>query len=123
LLLVRAVFGLALLAQAVFYLRNPYATPSMWFVGLMTLVAGALLLMGFLTPVIGALVGLGGIGVGLSLLPAGTPNLFDSILLIAFAATMLLAIIILGPGGFSVDARMFGRREIIIPPPPDRHGS
>jgi hypothetical protein len=29
---------------------------------------------------------------------------------------MLVTIIGLGPGAFSLDARMFGRREIIIPP-------
>jgi hypothetical protein len=29
---------------------------------------------------------------------------------------MLLALILIGPGAFSVDARLFGRREIIIPP-------
>jgi hypothetical protein len=33
--------------------------------------------------------------------------------------TMVLAIIGLGPGAFSVDARVFGRREIIIPPHQD----
>jgi len=32
----------------------------------------------------------------------------------------LVAIIILGPGAFSVDSRLFGRREVIIPSPPHR---
>jgi len=31
-------------------------------------------------------------------------------------AVMSAAIFMLGPGAFSVDARMFGRRKIIIPP-------
>jgi hypothetical protein len=30
---------------------------------------------------------------------------------------MVLTVAGLGPGAFSVDARLFGRREIIIPPP------
>ena len=34
-----------------------------------------------------------------------------------FAGIMAAAIVFLGPGAFSVDARLFGRREIIIPPP------
>jgi hypothetical protein len=42
--------------------------------------------------------------------------LFDSKPALIFALTMLLAIIGAGPGRFSVDARVFGRREIIIPP-------
>jgi hypothetical protein len=33
---------------------------------------------------------------------------------------MLIVIVILGPGAFSVDSRLFGRREVIIPSPPPR---
>ena len=31
-------------------------------------------------------------------------------------ATLAVAIVFLGPGAFSVDARIFGRRQIRIPP-------
>jgi hypothetical protein len=34
---------------------------------------------------------------------------------------MLVELILLGPGAFSVDARLFGRRKIIIPPPVSFH--
>jgi len=54
------------------------------------------------------------------LLPASATPFFDSRTEIAFATTILLAIVILGPGAFSIDARLFGRREIIIPPAPSR---
>jgi hypothetical protein len=37
-----------------------------------------------------------------------------------FSIAILLAIIVLGPGAFSVDARLFGRREIIISAPISR---
>jgi uncharacterized membrane protein YphA (DoxX/SURF4 family) len=117
LLLFRAVFALSLLLQAGFYLREADGALATWFVGLAALAAGALLLIGFLTPVAGAVVGLGAIGVGLSLLPPCAPTLFDSRLAIVFAVTVLVGIVVLGPGAFSVDARVFGRREIIIPPP------
>ena len=59
---------------------------------------------------------LGTAGVALSLLPASTPSVFDSKPALIFALTILLTIIGVGPGRFSVDARLFGRREIIIPP-------
>jgi len=54
-------------------------------------------------------------GVALSWFPAATKILFEPHIPLAFAVTILLAIIILGPGAFSVDALLFGRREIIIP--------
>ena len=88
-----------------------------WLVGLGSVAASILLLVGFLTPIAGAVVGFGGIGVALSLLPACSPDVFDSKGAIVFAIAVLFGIVVLGPGAFSVDARLFGRREIIIPPP------
>jgi uncharacterized membrane protein YphA (DoxX/SURF4 family) len=84
--------------------------------GLSAFACGALLLIGLLTPVAAALAGLGAFGVAVSLLPACTPTLFDSKPAIVFAGTMLIQVILLGPGAYSLDARAFGRREIIIPP-------
>jgi uncharacterized membrane protein YphA (DoxX/SURF4 family) len=78
--------------------------------------AGAALLAGFLTPIVAIIVGLGAAGVGFSVLPVCARNVFDSFLPILLAATILVAILLMGPGAFSVDARLFGRREIIIPP-------
>ena len=63
------------------------------------------------------------VGVLLSLLPICTPNVFDSRSAVVFAVAILIALIGIGPGRFSVDARLFGRREIIVPPhefPPER---
>jgi uncharacterized membrane protein YphA (DoxX/SURF4 family) len=116
LLLLRSVIALSVLVQGSLYLREGGGGPATWLAGLAALAAGALLLIGFLTPIAGAAVGLGAIGVGLSILPACTPTLFDSRPAIVFAVTMLAAIVLLGPGSFSLDARVFGRREIIIPP-------
>jgi len=117
LLLLRAVFGIALLVQGEFYLRAADSQPAAWFVGLSALAAGVLMLIGFFTPIVGAVVGIGTIAIGLSWLPACTPSLFESRTTLVFAVTMLVAIIVLGPGAISVDARIFGRREIIIPSP------
>jgi hypothetical protein len=56
------------------------------------------------------------LGVGSSLLPESTRTLFDAGLPVILAGTILVSIVLPGPGAFSVDARLFGRREIIIPP-------
>ena len=109
--------ALAVLVQGRFYLGDHADTAQVsWLLGSLALAAGVLLLIGLLTPIAGAIVGIGGIGIGSSLLPSCTPNLFNSVLPVVFGAIMLLAIIFLGPGACSVDARVFGRREIIIPP-------
>jgi hypothetical protein len=81
------------------------------------LASAGLLLVGLLTPIVALLVGLGGIGIELLLLPACTSPLFNSRILLVFSITILLAIIVLGPGALSVDARLFGRREITISAP------
>jgi uncharacterized membrane protein YphA (DoxX/SURF4 family) len=117
LLLLRGVFGIALLLQGGFYIGEVNAAPAAWLLGLAARAGGVFLLAGFLTPIIGSLVALGFLGVALSVLPACTMTAFDSRPAEIFALTMLVTVIGLGPGRFSVDARVFGRREIIIPPP------
>lgn len=86
-----------------------------WTIGLFAVASGALLLIGFLTPVASTITGAGGLGFALSWLPAARPNLFEARLSIIFVVIMATGIILLGPGAFSLDARLFGRREIVIP--------
>jgi uncharacterized membrane protein YphA (DoxX/SURF4 family) len=116
LLLVRAVIGLAILVQGAYYVREPDPPVAAWAVGLAAILAASLLLTGFLTPLAGSLAALGALGIWLSLIPASTPTLFDSRAADVFGLAILWAIVTLGPGAFSVDARLFGRREIIFPP-------
>jgi uncharacterized membrane protein YphA (DoxX/SURF4 family) len=49
-------------------------------------------------------------------LPICSSGGFDSQLGLIFGLAILLALAVLGPGAYSIDARLFGRREIIIPP-------
>ena len=105
-----------MLLEGGLYIGTPDPTLATWCLGLLALAAGSLLLIGFLTPFAAAVLSLGVIGAALSLFPPCTPNVFDSKPALIFALTILLTIIGAGPGRFSVDARIFGRREIIIPP-------
>jgi hypothetical protein len=116
LFVMRVIIALILLVQASYYLREPDASPAALASGLAAGVAAGFLLIGFLTPVVASAAALGALGIWLSLLPACRPTLFDSKTPSVLALTILLAIVCLGPGTFSVDARMFGRREIIFPP-------
>lgn len=115
--------GTAIVVQGGAFVGRPDATPASWLLGLSALASGCMLLIGFLTPVGGVIVGFDVIGISLPALPVPTPAVFDSRPALIFGLTILLAIIGAGPGRFSIDARVFGRREIIIPlpdSPPER---
>jgi uncharacterized membrane protein YphA (DoxX/SURF4 family) len=83
-------------------------------------VAGLALLAGLLTPIASLLTGLGAVSLGFSLVSAPALNLFDSKVASVLILIVAIAIVFLGPGAFSVDARLFGRREIIIPRRPEQ---
>ena len=88
---------------------------------IVSLLSGVALLAGILTPLAGVVAGLGAIASGFSFLPAPVvSNLADSKLAVVLIAIVATAIACLGPGAFSVDARLFGRREIIIPRRPEQ---
>ena len=81
----------------------------------LTFASGALMLAGLMTLFVALLVAAGTIGVALSLIPSPAQDLFDSYPAIINLIVLSIAIAFLGPGAFSLDARMFGRREITIP--------
>ena len=80
--------------------------------------AGVLLLVGFLTPAASILVAIGGVGLLLSWFPEMAPSVLGSKSTSWFAAIVAIAIAMLGPGAYSLDARVFGRREVIVPRAP-----
>jgi len=117
LLLLRATVGIAAAVQGGIYLtESGDQTLRTWAFGLPTVVSGASLLIGFLTPVAAVLAGLGSVGIAFWWFPAPTPNFLDARLATFFVTITAVAIVFLGPGAFSLDCYLFGRRETIIPP-------
>jgi hypothetical protein len=87
-----------------------------WADCLLMATSGALVVAGFLTPIVSTLLGIGILGSSLSALPVAALNLLDAKTSEFLALTMVAAIGLIGPGAFSIDAHLFGRREILIPP-------
>jgi uncharacterized membrane protein YphA (DoxX/SURF4 family) len=116
LLLLRGAAGIVLLVQGGAYLSDWRGLGFLALaVALLTVASGALLLVGYLTPLAGVLAGLVCVGSAFAWFPAPNLELFEAKLTTALATVIVVALVCLGPGAFSLDARLFGRREIIIP--------
>lgn len=119
LLLLRATLSITVIIQGGHSLFDQ-ENPTIWekTFGLASIVGGTALLFGFLTPLSAFLVFLGSaISIFFSF-QSTDPNLVAARFMI-----FSIAIILLGPGALSLDARLFGRREIIIPDKPNPPGS
>ena len=126
LLLLRAAAGLVLIIQGASFFGSKHESGFPFLgVALLTITVGALLLIGFLTRFAGALAVLAVVGSMFLWLPAPSVGLFETGLfetglletriIAGLVVVIAVAVVCLGPGAFSVDARLFGRREIIIP--------
>jgi uncharacterized membrane protein YphA (DoxX/SURF4 family) len=88
---------------------------SSWAVGSLAIAVGAAIFVGFLTPVACAAAAVGYLITGVSSFLMTEANHHISTLGAFNLAAISAALVLLGPGAFSLDARLFGRREIIIP--------
>jgi uncharacterized membrane protein YphA (DoxX/SURF4 family) len=113
LLLLRAAVAAAALAQAgpvIFHVGALSVMTWMW--ALLMCTAAGSLLVGFLTPAVSAAVAAAFLARLLAVAPE--PASLGSSGAVLFLANAI-AIVLIGPGAFSIDARLFGRREIVIP--------
>ena len=119
LLILRAAVGTIATVQGILYLlESADRTAFVVVIGLVLGASGVSLVIGLLTPVASSLVGLCTLGIALSWFRASAMALISPRLMAFGVIITAVAIALLGPGAFSVDGYLFGRREIVIPPSP-----
>jgi hypothetical protein len=116
LLILRSAIALDILANAIWASGEPNGVAfRQGVIALLAIVTGLALLTGFLTPVAGTLSSISNVILG------ADPLIHSCVVSRGTATTAFemsaisIALVLLGPGGYSLDARLFGRREIIIP--------
>ena len=119
LLVLRTTVGVMAIAQGCALAPGHESGLSrLWlFVAVMCL-GGTALILGVLTVLTGLTIGLAETGAACSLLsspPLVSPHFQAAPVLVI---VMTIVVILIGPGAFSVDARLFGLREVRIPPIP-----
>ena len=117
LMLLRLATGAVLIGQSFAYFgdKREFGFPAVILAAVVVAV-GISLLIGFLTRFVAfAAAGIGAVSV-FYLFPASSTGPLVTPSTAALATVIAVAVICLGPGALSLDARLFGRREIVIPP-------
>jgi uncharacterized membrane protein YphA (DoxX/SURF4 family) len=115
LLLLRAAAGSAAIAEATAYVGDRLQlTPAALVFGVVAGVAGVLLVLGVLTPVTGAVVGVSMMCVAFSWVQVPAQHPVDNAVAAVLVVVVAVASALVGPGAVSLDSRFFGRREIIF---------
>jgi len=116
LLLLRAAGAAVLMVQGVAYLGAKHELRFLILAVVCVLAAvGLLLLIGLLTRFVALVAALVGMASVFSLFPAFNVGPLGIPMTALLSAVIAVAVMCLGPGALSLDARLFGRREIIIP--------
>ena len=114
LLLLRVVVGASGTIEAGFNFTGAHVAVSVTIAAVCVANASLAVIIGFLTPLAGALLCGAGMATLLMRIPSAALVLLDSRMATFEFVVMSAVLTILGPGMISMDARLFGRREIVV---------
>jgi uncharacterized membrane protein YphA (DoxX/SURF4 family) len=100
--------------QSVFLIAATHHAVGSTLAAALVIITSLALVVGLMTPIATAVLCLGGIVATIDLGIVGYMPLFESAFSRLEFIVMSAALICLGPGAFSLDARLYGRREIEV---------
>ena len=114
LLLLRFGVGGTSSLQSALFIAATHHVAGSTLVATLAIITSFALVIGLMTPIATALLCLGGLAATIDSGMAGYVPLFESSIARIEFVVMSAALICLGPGAFSLDARLYGRREVKV---------
>ncbi len=123
LLILRATVGVTAILQGCELVSGHESGPPwLWSFAVVLCLGGAALILGALTVLSSLTIGVTEMGAACSLLPSASSAVSHSHEAEVLVIAMTIVVILIGPGAYSIDASLFGLREVKIPrnsPPSD----
>jgi uncharacterized membrane protein YphA (DoxX/SURF4 family) len=109
------VGGIAALQGAAYLTFAETPAPAVVMAALLAIASAIAILLGFVTPLAAFTAILSSVFLSTTVLPPSAPAVAVSAITPMFLTADAVSLAMLGPGALSIDARLFGRREVIIP--------
>ena len=117
LLLFRLIIGVVTFAFAVRWIDSAAdRSPYVWVIGIISAACGLMLVFGLMTLIAGVTASASILAITFS--PGSLSSVLSSGAAVLNLVTAILAfgLALTGPGAFSIEGRLYGRREILVPP-------